>query len=597
MIRSILRPWRAHIAVIALLLLLTQSLDVVPPIIVQKLVDEHFTPGVAGGVLWLGVLYFAAILGMRTLNAVALYLIEVAAQGALHQLRVRLFSHLQTLPMSYYDRTPLGDIISRGTADVETVDTLFSSSIAVLVSSLLGLLTTGVAMGLLSLPLSIVTVLTLPLLIVITQFFRLRVREAERANRIATGLMNMHLQETISGIEVIRAFRREPMFVARFRAALRQVVAAYNRSTLYTAFYPPLMALLSACVVSLLLWLGAGGVMAGWGISVGTLAAFVLLFRRTFTVISDLGDEWQSVQSALSGLERIEQVLAVPSEQLLSTAQPLKPDGLQPAIALRDVTFGYAERQAVLHGVSLSVRPGEHVALVGRTGAGKTSTLHLLAGLYDPWSGTVRVAGRDPRALSPDERRSVVGVVPQTVQLFSGTVYANLTLGDATVARAQVERAARIAGADEFIRSLGQGYETPLSGAGRGGGAQLSAGQRQLLALARALVWNPAVLLLDEATAAVDNASDTSFRAALRADAGSGQRAVLTVAHRLSTAREADRVLLMEAGRIIEEGPPAELIARGGRFAALIELEAAGWDWRDSAPPVAASREVMVGTP
>ena len=597
MIRSILRPWRAHIAVIALLLLLTQSLDVAPPIIVQKLVDEHFTSGVAGGVLWLGVLYFAAILGMRTLNAMALYLIEVAAQGALHQLRVRLFSHLQTLPISYYDRTPLGDIISRGTADVETVDTLFSSSIAVLVSSLLGLLTIGVAMGLLSLPLSIVTALILPLLVVITQFFRLRVRTAERANRIATGLMNTHLQETLSGIEVIRAFRREPLFVGRFREALRQVVAAYNRSTIYTAFYPPLMAVLSACVVSLLLWLGASGVMAGWGISVGTLAAFVLLFRRFFTVISDLGDEWQTVQSALSGLERIAQVLAVPSEQLPASAQPLKPDVPQPGIALRAVTFGYAERQAVLHGVSLNVRPGEHVALVGRTGAGKTSTLHLLAGLYDPWSGTVRVAGRDPRALSPDERRRMIGVVPQTVQLFSGTVYANLTLGDATVARAEVEHAAQIAGADEFIRSLAQGYETLLSGAGRGGGAQLSAGQRQLLALARALVWNPAVLLLDEATAAVDNASDTSFRAALRADAGSGQRAVLTVAHRLSTAREADRVLLMEAGRIIEEGTPAELIARGGRFAALIELEAAGWDWRDTAPQAAAARELMVGTP
>ena len=597
MIRSLLRPWRAHIVVIALLLLLTQSLDVVPPIIVQKLVDEHFTPGVAAGVLWLGVLYFAAILGMRTLNAMALYLIEVAAQGALHQLRVRLFSHLQTLPMSYYDRTPLGDIISRGTADVETVDTLFSSSIAVLVSSLLGLLTTGVAMGLLSLPLSIVTALILPLLVVITQFFRLRVREAERANRIATGLLNTHLQEILSGIEVIRAFRREPMFVARFREVLRQVVAAYNRSTIYTAFYPPLMALLSACVVSLLLWLGASGVMAGWGISVGTLAAFVLLFRRFFTVIIDLGDEWQTVQSALSGLERIAQVLAVPSEQLPAAAQPLEADGLQPAIALRAVTFGYAEQKVVLHTLSLSVLPGEHVALVGRTGAGKTSTLHLLAGLYDPWSGTVRVAGRDPRALSPDERRRIVGVVPQTVQLFSGTVYANLTLGDATVARADVERAARIAGADEFIRSLAQGYETLLSGAGRGGGAQLSAGQRQLLALARALVWNPAVLLLDEATAAVDNASDTAFRAALRADAGSGRRAVLTVAHRLSTAREADRVLLMDAGRIIEAGTPAELIAGGGRFAALIELEAAGWDWRNTAPQVAAAAQVLAGTP
>jgi ATP-binding cassette subfamily B protein len=208
--------------------------------------------------------------------------------------------------------------------------------------------------------------------------------------------------------------------------------------------------------------------------------------------------------------------------------------------------------------------------------------LSLLAGLYTPWSGEISVANRDPRTLNADERRHIVGIVPQVVQLFSGTVFDNLALGDATISREQVERAAIIAGADLFIRALPNGYDTILGGAGRGGGAQLSAGQRQLLALARALVWNPQVLLLDEATAAVDNASDAAFRAALRADMSRDHRAVLTVAHRLSTAREADRVLVMEAGRIVEQGAPEELIARGGRFAALVELEAAGWDWRNT---------------
>jgi ATP-binding cassette subfamily B protein len=241
----------------------------------------------------------------------------------------------------------------------------------------------------------------------------------------------------------------------------------------------------------------------------------------------------------------------------------------------------------VLRRVSLVVRAGEHVALVGRTGAGKTSALHLIAGLYAPWAGTVRACGRDPRRLEAGQRRWLVGVVPQAVHLFSGTVEENLTLHDAAVPPAAVRRAATATGADAFIRRLPAGYQTPLSG-GRGTGAQLSAGQRQLLALTRALVWDPRVLLLDEATAAVDGASDAAFRAALRRDVLDRGCAVLTVAHRLATAREADRVLLLDAGRILEEGPPDELLRRGGRFAGLVALEEAGWDWRDALPAAAA---------
>lgn len=581
MIRSIVRPWRLLIVLIAGCFLVAQSLDVVPPLIVKRVVDEHLTTGVPEGLLLLGFFYFGAIVAARSVNALAIYLTSVVAQGSLHELRVRLFAHLQRLPMSYYDQTPLGDIISRGTADIETVDTLFSSGVAVLVSSLVSLLTIAVAMAVLSVPLSLATAVLVPPLVAITQYFRVRVRAAERANRVATGLMNTHLQETLSGVEVIRAFRREGVFVARFREALSQVVATYNRSTVYNSFYPPLMAILSSVIVAALLWLGASGIGEQWGITLGTLTAFVLLFRRFFTVVIDLGDEWQTVQSALSGLERIGQVLALPVEEGPADATKSAPHlSDDVAIRLADVTFGYRHDEPVLRHVSLEVHAGEHVALVGRTGAGKTSTLHLLAGLYAPWSGRVQVMGCDPRALSADERRQVVSAVPQAVHLFTGTVYENLTLGDDSVSRQDVERAAQIAGADEFIRSLPLGYETPLTGAGRGAGTQLSAGQRQLLALARALVWNPQVLLLDEATAAIDNASDAAFRAALRTELSSHRRAVLTVAHRLSTAREADRVLVMEAGCIVEQGKPENLIARGGRFAALVELEAAGWDWR-----------------
>ena len=271
------------------------------------------------------------------------------------------------------------------------------------------------------------------------------------------------------------------------------------------------------------------------------------------------------------------QVLALPAEER-GAGVPIQ--GTAAGLIVRDVVFGYVPGRPVVRGVNLVVRPGEQVALVGRTGAGKTSIVQLVAGLYPAWSGVVTVDGRDPRALADDERRGVVAVVPQQVQLFTGTVRDNLTLGDPTVAQAAIERAVALAGATDLVAALPEGYDTPLRGAGRGAGVQLSAGQRQLLALARALVWDPAVLLLDEATVAIDSASDAALRAALRADVRGQRRAVLTVAHRLATARAADRVVVLDAGRVIEEGPPDDLIRRGGRFAALVELEAAGWDWR-----------------
>jgi ATP-binding cassette subfamily B protein len=319
-------------------------------------------------------------------------------------------------------------------------------------------------------------------------------------------------------------------------------------------------------------------------ISIGTLTAFVLLFQRFFDPIRNLGEDWQTVQSALSGIERIVQVLEIPpDDRPVSSVSATGVDNNQPAITLQDVSFGYLDEQPVLHGLSFTIPAGQHVALVGRTGAGKSSAIRLLAGLYAPWSGQVRVAGQDPWQLTDDQRCRVVGVVLQTVHLFGGTVLDNLTLGDATVSRQQVERAARMTTVDRVVATLPQGYDTPLSGAGRGAGVQLSEGQRQLLTLTRALVWDPAVLLLDEATAAVDNVSEEQFSTALRAalrGEDERQRAVVTVAHRLSTAREADRVIVLEHGHVVEDGTPDALIRSGGKFAALVELEVAGWDWR-----------------
>ncbi len=288
----VLRPWRWALAMIALCMFVARALDLAPALIVQRVVDQHLTPGRADGLLTLGLLYLGSVVASQAVNFAAIYLTAIVAQDALRALRVRLADHLQRLPLGYYDRTPIGDIISRSTADVETVDTLFSTGAINLVGNLVRLLTAFGAMLLLSVPLTLVALLSVPPLAAITRFFQLRVRSAERDTRHAVGLLNTHLQETIGGVDVIRAFGREETFTARFRLALRTALLATNRSTLYSSLYTPIMVFLAAAATSLLLWSGTAGFTAAWGVSIGTLTAFVLVFGRFFEPITSIGDDW-----------------------------------------------------------------------------------------------------------------------------------------------------------------------------------------------------------------------------------------------------------------------------------------------------------------
>src|SRR5918996_4287544 len=330
---ALLTPWRWWLALVGVSVLLGAVCELAPPLLVQKIVDGPLALGRSEGLLFLAALYLGATAAVQVMGFLTEYLTATIAQGVLRRLRVRLFSHLLTLPMRYYDRTPLGDTISRCTADVETVSTLFTTGVAGAVASsggvasgtsgamvLLGvvrLATIAAAMLALSPLLSLVAALGAAPVVLVTRYFQVRVRDAERASRRAVGLQNTHLQEILGGVEVIRALGREAAFIARFRAALRDGLAAYNRATVYSALYVPLMVILSALAMALVLWVGVvgQGLLAALDISLGTLTAFVLLFQRFFVPIMSLGNEWQTVQAALAGLERIFQVLALPSEE------------------------------------------------------------------------------------------------------------------------------------------------------------------------------------------------------------------------------------------------------------------------------------------
>lgn len=577
-LRDLVRPWRGRLVLVGVGVLAAALLDLVPPLVIRYVVDA-VTAGRVSGIPAAAGIYLAAVAAVQVLTAGYGYLASTVAQRALAVLRTRLFGHLLALPTDYHDRTPVGDAIARATADVDTIDDLFSTSVVSLLGETLRLVTVAAAMLILSPALTLVAAVVIPPLALLTRYLRRRIRDAERATRRAVGATASQVQEDLAGVTVIRAFGRQAQFGARFRVTLSGWLSATNTSTRYNSFYAPALAVLAAVATAGLLWLGGGGTARLAGVSVGTLTAFVLLFARFFTPLINLGDEWQSVQAALAGAERVFAILAIPTAQRLSPTSPRRV-ATAPAILLDRVGFGYRPDRPVLHDISLTVNAGEHVALVGRTGAGKTSILALLAGLYPPWHGRVRLAGHDVATIDDHQRRALLGVVPQTVQLFTGTVQDNVAFSDHTISTERVIHACRIAGAHTFIAALPSGYQTILSDTGRGEGVALSAGQRQLLALARALVAAPKVLLLDEATAVVDGASDAAFRSALRQYVQPGGTAILTVAHRLSTARDADRIIVLSAGRIVEQGPPTELMTSDSQFAALVAIEEAGWDWQ-----------------
>jgi ATP-binding cassette subfamily B protein len=578
---DLVRPWRRRLILVAVGVLAAAGIDLLPPLIIGHVVTE-LTTGSTSGLATAALGYLGAVAAAQILTAGYGYLAATVAQRALAVLRTRLFAHLFALPTGYHDRMPVGDAIARATADVETIDDLFSSSIVTLLGETVQLVVVTVAMVWLSPTLTVAVLVVIPPLALLTGYLRRRIRVAERDTRIAVGETTTHLHEDLVGVDVIRAFGRQDLFNRGFRTVLHAWLAAANRSTRYNAWYAPSLAVLSGVATALLLWVGGGGAAHAVGVDIGTLTAFVLLFARFFSPLVNLGDEWQSVQAALAGAERVFALLAEPT-----TAAPAPSSGSSQSrtsrpvapIDLRAVDFGYLPDQPVLHQVDLAVAPGEHVALVGRSGSGKTTILSLLTGLYLPDRGHVHLAGYNPSDLTDAQRRQLLGVVPQSVQLFTGTIRDNLTNGDDTISADDLDQACQIAGAAGFIGALPAGYDTVLSDTGRGEGVVLSAGQRQLLALARAVVNQPQVLLLDEATAVVDPVSDAALRLALRQHLQPAGTAILTVAHRLATARDADRVVLVSAGRVVEQGAPRQLLATDSTFAALAAIEEAGWDW------------------
>jgi ATP-binding cassette subfamily B protein len=525
-------------------------------------VDDGIASGSLGVLLGVSGIALAVVLADWLVTIGSTWLTGRTGERLLYTLRLRTFAQLQRLGLDYYERELGGRIMTRMTTDVDALSTFLQTGLTTAVVSLLTLVGVLVALFLMDASLALVLVATLPVLAVATVWFRARSVPAYTEARERVSAVNARLQEDVAGLRVTQVFDRSEHSTQVFRGYARSYRDVRLRAQRYIATYFPFVEFLSEVAAAAVLAVGAARLSAGT-LTAGVLIAFLLYVDTFFSPVQQLSQVFDSYQQASVGLRRLRDLLRLPTSTP-AAAVPRPVGRLRGEVRLADVTFSYSGASSpALRDVSLTVAPGETVALVGETGAGKSTVVKLVARFYDPTSGAVCVDGADLRTLDLLEYRSRLGVVPQEAYLFQGTVRDAIAYGRPSATDAEVEAAARAVGAHDMVAALPQGYRTRVGERGRA----LSAGERQLLALARAEMVDPDVLLFDEATASLDLATEAAVTRA--ADAVARRRTTLVVAHRLSTAARADRVVVLDGGRIVESGPHEELLRAGGAYATL----------------------------
>ncbi|HXJ82692.1 MAG TPA: ABC transporter ATP-binding protein [Candidatus Methylomirabilis sp.] len=548
---------------------LVALLELLQPYLVKTAIDQHILRRDWVGLGHVASIFLVVLLVLYALRMAQAYLTQLTGQRVMYDLRNALFTHLERLDAPFFDRNPVGRLMTRVLNDVEAINELFTSGVVSILGDVLTVVGVVIIMLGMNWELALVTFSLVPLLVVASMYFRLRARESYRRVRTRLARLNAFLQESLQGMSVIQLFAREGRERALFAGLNADLRHAQFRSTVYDGSLYATVETLGSAAVALLLWYGGGEVVRG-ALTFGGLVAFLEYTHRFFLPIRDLGAKYAVMQAAVVSSERIFGLLDTEPSIRSNGAAVTAPvaDRRTPAVEFRNVWFAYHDDEWVLRDCSLTVERGEQVALVGPTGEGKTTIARLITRVYEASRGQVLVEGRDVRDWDLRELRRHVGLIPQEVFLFSGTVEANLRLGsDGAVTNAELRNAIVAANATRLIEALPSGLAEEI----RERGANLSHGQRQLLAIARALIYNPRVLALDEAMSSVDPESEALIREAL-ARLLTGRTSVV-IAHRLSTIQRADRILVLHKGRVRESGRHAELLAQHGLYSWLYELQ------------------------
>jgi ATP-binding cassette subfamily B protein len=590
------RPYRRQVALAGACVVLESLLGLAGPALTKQAIDHGIRHDNLRFLNEVALLYLGTLLAIFGLGYAQYRVMQRIGQRVMADLRHDLFAHLQRLPVSFFDRTPAGRVLTRVTHDVDVLNELVTAGVGALFGDLVAAVGIVIAMSSLNVELLAVTFSVLPLIAVVTVFFRGRIRASFRDVRTRLARMNAFLNENLTGMSTVQMLNREARNLDQFRAVNAEHRDANLTSVLYHAQFFPMLDLVGALAVALIVWYGGRQVM--WtGITLGTLVAFIQYTQRFFRPIADLSEKYGTLQQAMAAAERIFRLLDTPADPAAAPVPPRAaargdrapapeagpvPAAPPPAAAaaagaplrgrveFEHVWFAYTGEHWVLEDVSFTLEPGEKLALVGATGSGKTTIIQLLLRFYAPQRGRILVDGRPLEAWDPVALRSHVGVVLQDTFLFSTTVAENVSLGDPTIGRDRVTAAAREVHAAGFVERLPGAWDAGV----RERGSTFSAGERQLLAFARALVRDPALLVLDEATSAVDSRTEALIQDALRGLLR--HRTALVIAHRLSTIADVDRIVVLHRGRVRESGTHDELMARDGIYRRLYELQALG---------------------
>jgi len=560
-----LRPYRGKVVVSVFLLLIVTVLQLSGPIMVQIAIDKYITTGNMFGLGRLALLYFGILVTAFLLGYLQFYTMQAIGQMAQYDIRMQVFRRLQKMPLSFFDKNPVGRLVTRVTNDVNVLDELFSSGVVAVFGDLLTLLGIIIAMFYYSWELASITLLVIPFLALATAVFRRRAREAYRQVRLRLAKINAFLQEHITGMSVVQLFNQEGRVFNRFDGINDSLKQANFRSVYIYAIFFPTVELIETVAIALLIYYG--GQKIGLNLlSYGELVAFIQLVERFFQPLRDLAEKYNILQASMASSERIFKLLDE-DVQIAIPAVPKKIENFKGEIVFDRVSFAYNEPEYILHNGSFTVRPGEKGAVVGATGAGKTSLASLLLRFYDYQSGDIRLDGVSLKEMTPEYVRSHMGLVLQDVFIFSGDFANNINLHNEEISFERVSWAAKQVGIADFIERSAEKYQTIVQERG----ATLSTGQKQLLSFARALAYDPKILILDEATSSVDAETEAAIQEAL-VNLMRGRTSII-IAHRLSTIEKVDRILVMHKGVLRESGTHRELLAKKGIYYTLYQTQ------------------------